>query len=119
MDNKSVFWNLELNIKPGKLDTLKLLAADMTAATLSGEPNTLHYIWSIDEDATQCHIFEAYTDSDAVRIHLSNFQGFAERFFDCIDISSFNVYGNPDEELVAAMSTLGCKFYRKFDGFSR
>ena len=119
MEDEQVFWNLELNIKPGKLEELKVLANDMTKATVSNEPNTIDYIWSLDAEQQKCHIFERYIDSDAVRVHLGNFQAFAERFFDCLEIERFQVYGYPDEALVAAMSERGSTFFKVSVGFSR
>ena len=119
MEDKSVFWNLELSIKPGKLDDLNSLAGEMSDATKANEPNAIDYVWSIDGDNNDCHIFERYMDSDAVRTHLGNFQAFAERFFDCMDIKAFNVYGNPDPALIEAMSAMGCRFYGRFSGFER
>jgi quinol monooxygenase YgiN len=119
MENSQIFWNLELNIKPGKLDALKVLADEMTKATQANEPDTMNYVWSLDTDNKSCHIFERYTDSDAVRTHLGNFQAFAERFFDCMDVSRFQVYGNADAQLKEALAGLGAQFFNQFDGYYR
>lgn len=119
MKNAKVFWNLELNIKPGKLETLKALANEMTLATEANEPDTLDYLWSMDVSDQCCHLYECYTDSDAVRVHLGNFQNFAERFFDCLEVVSFQVYGAPDAPLMEALGGLGAVHFPQFEGFSR
>lgn len=119
MENSQVFWNLELTIKQGKLEELKTLINEMTLATKANEPDTINYEWSIDLENSECHIFERYTNSDAVRTHLGNFQAYAERFFDCLDIQRFQVYGNPDSELIASLAGLGARHIKLFDGFSR
>lgn len=119
MENSQVFWNLELAIKSGKLEELKALINQMTLATKANEPGTINYEWSINSEQSECHIFERYTNSDAVRIHLGNFQAYAERFFDCLDILRFQVYGNPDSELISALAGLGGVHLKLVDGFSR
>ena len=119
MKTSQVFWNLELSIKPGKLDSLKTLANEMSKGTKENEPNTLFYEWSLDAQNQKCHIFERYTDSDAVRTHLGNFQNYAERFFDCLDVESFQVYGNPDAALMEALGGLGAVHFPQFEGFAR
>ena len=119
MENSQVFWNLELTIKQGKLEELKTLMNEMILATKANEPNTINYEWSIDSEKSECHIYERYTNSDAVRTHLGNFQAYAERFFDCLDIQRFHVYGNPDAELITSLAGLGAVHIKLFDGFSR
>ncbi|MFL1011008.1 putative quinol monooxygenase [Flavisericum labens] len=119
MENTQVFWNLELSIKHGKLEALKALIDGMILATKANEPDTINYEWSINLENSECHIFERYTNSDAVRTHLGNFQAYAERFFDCLDVQRFHVYGNPDSELISALAGLGAVHLKLFDGFSR
>lgn len=119
MKNAQVFWNLELTVKPGKLNTLKELAKEMTKSIQANEPGTLNYEWSLDAENKSCHIFESYTDSDAVRAHLGGFQNFAERFFDSLDVVNFQVYGNPDAALMEALGGLGAVHFKQFEGFSR
>lgn len=119
MKNQNVFWNLEVSIKPGKLEALKTLASEMIEATQANEPNALTYKWSINAESAICHIFERYTDSDATRVHMGNFQAFADRFFDCVDLSRFQVYGQPDAALKKMLGGLGAQFVEMFDGFNR
>ena len=119
MENTQVFWNLELSIKQGKLAKLKTLIDEMISATQENEPDTINYEWSINLDNSECHIYERYTNSDAARAHLGNFQTYAERFFDCLDIQRFHVYGNPDSELISSLAGLGAVHLKLVDGFSR
>ena len=119
MDN-SVYWNLELQIKPDKKEDLKALAADMSARTKEHEPGTLNYEWQVNADMTECHIFERYTDSDALMVHLGNFQEhFAGRFFEVFDIKGWMVYGAPNEQVKDVLGGMGAQFMEKIGGFSR
>ncbi|NNF21674.1 MAG: antibiotic biosynthesis monooxygenase, partial [Saprospiraceae bacterium] len=97
--DQTVFWNLELQIKPGKQEVLKSLAAEMSEATKANEPGAFNYEWNVSEDGTECHIFERYANSDALMIHLGNFQeNFAGRFFEVLDIKKWVVYGHANDQ---------------------
>ncbi|NNF36919.1 MAG: antibiotic biosynthesis monooxygenase [Saprospiraceae bacterium] len=118
--DQSVYWNLELHIKPEKKDTLQSLIDDMSASTKENEAGTLNYEWQVNEDMTECHIFERYTDSDALMVHLGNFQAnFAERFFGILDIKRWQVYGNPNDQVKETLGSMGAQFLGRAGGFSR
>ncbi|MDX1479196.1 MAG: antibiotic biosynthesis monooxygenase [Saprospiraceae bacterium] len=118
--NDVLFWNLELTIKPGKLDDLRALVADMSARTKAHEPGTLSYEWSVNEDGTECHIYERYTDSGALMAHLGGFQEhFAGRFFDVLDIKRWVLYGNPSDQVRETLAGFGAAFFKPIGGFSR
>jgi quinol monooxygenase YgiN len=116
----SVYWNLELSIKPEKKGDLELLVRDMSARTQEHEPGALNYEWQVNEDMTECHIFERYVDSDALMTHLGNFQAhFAERFFDVLEIKRWQVYGNPNNQVKETLGSMGAQFLGRIGGFSR
>jgi len=115
-----VFWVLELNIINGKEDQLDSLISDMSAATKLNEPNTLYYEWFVDEAKKTCTIYERYTDSDALLIHMGNFgENFAERFMSIFEISTFTVFGTPSDDAIAALDTLGAKYMHFAGGFHK
>ena len=119
MDN-SVYWNLELHIKPDKKNDLELLVSDMSASTKENEPGTLNYEWQVNDAMTECHIFERYADSEALMTHLGNFQTlFAGRFFDVLDIKRWVVYGNPSDQVKETLGSMGAQFLGRIGGFSR
>ena len=118
--DQSVYWNLELSINPEKKDGLAALAAEMSKATQENEPGTLNYEWQVNDDMTECHILERYADSDALMIHVGNFQEhFAARFFEILEIKRWTVYGNPSEGVKEALGSMGAQFLGKIGGFSR
>ncbi len=115
-----VYWVLEAEVKEGKLDDLKSLAAEMIEATRENEPGALHYEFSLNEDETRCHLHERYADSAATLAHLQSFgQNFAPRFMDALNIKRFTVYGNPDETATKALGKLGVLFMTPLGGFVR
>ena len=115
-----IYWNLELNIKEGKFDQFKSLMDEMVAATKANEPAALNYEWMVNEDKSVCHIFERYADSAATMVHLGNFGAhYAKRFFEVLEPTRFMVYGNPSEDVKAALTANGAQFMEPLGGFSR
>ena len=115
-----VFWNLEADIKEGKLEDLKSLMVTMVEGTQADEPGAINYEWSISEDGTKCHIYERYADSEATLTHLGNFgTKYAKDFMDALEIKRFTVYGNPDETVKGALTKIGARFMSPLGGFTR
>ncbi len=115
-----VAWMLELSIQEGKEDAFPALVEEMVAATQETEPGTLDYQWSTSADETVCHIFERYTDSDAVMAHLGNFgEKFAGRFMEILTPTRFVIYGSPSQEVKDALSAFNPTYMHSAGGFSR
>jgi quinol monooxygenase YgiN len=111
---------LELNIKEGKGADLSALSEEMVKATQENEPGTLDYQWSTSSDGTVCHIFERYSDSDAVMVHLGTFgEKFAGRFMEIFEPTRFVVYGSPSQEVKDALAAFGATYMDPAGGFSR
>ncbi len=116
----NVHWLLELNIKDGKLDDFKAVMNEMIEATRANEPGTLNYEWFISEDGKSCHLYERYVDSAATMIHLGSFgEKFAERFLAALEPTRFMVYGNPNDEVRAALAGFGAVHMSQIGGFVR
>ena len=118
--NDHISWLLELSIKSGQLDNLKALMNEMVQATYANEPGTLNYEWFINEEESSCHLYERYTDSDAVMIHLGTFgEMFAERFLAAMEPTRLMVYGSPSDAVIQALSGFGAVFHPPMAGFAR
>jgi quinol monooxygenase YgiN len=114
-----VSWNLRLSIHEGRLEEFRTLMQEMVAST-QAEAGTQGYEWFLSEDGTSCHINERYADSDAVMVHLGNFgANFADRLLGCATPTSIDVYGDPSDEVRAALAGFGAVHHRPFGGFSR
>ena len=119
MENQ-VYWILGGEIKEGELDNFKALKDEMVAATKENEPGTLSYEWHISEDGSLYHIYERYADSGATMVHLGNFgANYAERFMSLATVTTFIVYGHPDDQVREALSGLGAQFMTPIGGFVR
>jgi quinol monooxygenase YgiN len=115
-----VSWLIELSIKPGELSNMKALMGEMIEATQANEPDTLAYEWHINDDGDSCHIYERYTDSAAVLVHLGTFgERFAERFLSTMDPVKLTVYGNVSDDARIALDGLGAAYHPSTSGFTR
>lgn len=118
--NNNVYWILELAVKDGELDSFRSLMSEMVDATQANEPGTLNFEWTISEDNKHCHIYERYVDSAATMTHLTTFgEKFAERFMAAVDPTRFVVYGDPNNDVKAALTEFGAVFMSPFGGFTR
>ena len=114
-----VSWVVELAVKDGALDAFKELMEEMVAGT-SQEPPTLAYEWYISGDGDAVHIYEKYTDSDAMINHVSGFlEKWAERFMTCVDVTRFVVYGDPSAAARELLDGFGALYLGPWGGFSR
>jgi quinol monooxygenase YgiN len=117
---RGVSWFLDLDIREGKAAELPGLVEEMVAATQENEPGTLDYEWSTSADGTVCHIFERYSDSDAVLVHLKTFgERFAGRFMEILEPTRFVVYGSPNQPVMDALDAFNPTYMDSAGGFSR
>jgi quinol monooxygenase YgiN len=119
---RHVSWVNELSIKDGALETFRKLMEEMVAGT-SAEPGTLVYEWYISHDGRTVHVFEIYTDSEAVVAHHVSkgfmLQNWAGRFMACVDASRCVAYGDPNMAAREILDRLGATYHSPWGGFSR
>ena len=114
-----VSWSIHTSVIGGRLDDARSLMTDMVEST-RGEAGTLGYEWFLNEGGTVCHIKDRYADSDAAMFHLGNFgPKFSERFMESFAVTGFFVYGEPSEELRAAIAGFGPVYLGTLGGFTR
>lgn len=113
-----VSWNLRVSVREGRLKEFRSLMHEMVKSTRM-ESGTLAYEWFLSEDKNTCHLYERYADSDAVMAHLGNFgPKFASRFLEYVEPTSLCVYGEPTDEVRAALKGFGAEHLGTFGGFS-
>jgi len=115
-----VYWVITASINEGELENLKSINKELVSATLANEPLTLSYDWSVSADGKTCYFFEWYDNSEGVMIHTATFgEKFAERLLGMIEIQSFEVFGNPNDDVKEALSGFGASFHQSIGGFAR
>ena len=114
-----VSWVIRVKVKSGQLEGFTALMEEMVAST-KNESGTLAYEWFIDEAGENCHIYERYADSEAVMIHGASFgEHFAERFMGSVDVTGFDIYGEPSDDVKNAFAEMGVSYFGTFGGFAR
>ena len=114
-----ISWVLMLSVKEGQLEAFRVLMNEMVQATQSDHGTTV-YEWFVSEEESSVHIYERYTDSDVLLVHLGEFgENFADRFFACVDPTGWYVFGNPSDAAVEALTSSGAQILSPFGGFAR
>ena len=114
-----IYWVVTCSVHPGKFEEFKGVVTPLVAAT-KAESGSLAYDYSVNDDETMVHIFEAYRDSEAVVNHVTKtFSQFADRFSACVDVDGFVVYGNPDVAATEILDGFGSVYMTPFEGFTR
>jgi|WetSurMetagenome_2_1015567.scaffolds.fasta_scaffold1468258_2 quinol monooxygenase YgiN len=118
--SEQVSWIVDGKIRPGALDSLRTLIAEMVGNTQAKEPGTLIYEWYMDSEKEICHIVERYQDSAAAMAHLRTFdQKFAKRLGEVMEIRRVTLYGDASQELHDAHGGEGTVYLYPSGGFSR
>ena len=114
-----IAWHVELAIKPGELDSFRVLTGEMVEYA-RGETGVLSYQRFVSEDGAVVHVYERYADSAAAVGHLRTFgRKFDERFGVMVDRKRFTVFGVPSDELRRMLNRFGPTYFGPFGGFSR
>jgi len=114
-----VSWVIALAVKEGSLGAFTELMGEMVAGT-SEEPRTLGYEWYISDDERTIHIFEKYSDSEAMILHVNGFlEKWAGRFLESVDVTGFTVYGDPSPAARELLAGFGPTYLGPWGGFSR
>ena len=100
-------------IHQGKLEELKMLAAQCVQKVRENEPGALQYDWFLNETQTECVVQETYADSEAVLAHVANLGLTLDAVLSLGDWT-FEIFGSPSPELAAAAAGLNPKVYSPF-----
>ena len=102
-------------IHNGKLAEFKKIAEECHSIVKTKDKDTLQYDWYFDESQTECVLRETYPDSNALLTHLKNIGKLGGKIVALSDFSA-EIYGQPSEELLQAISGLNIKVYTFFQG---
>src|SRR5690349_17818910 len=104
--SNAISWVFEAVVKPDGLDEYRALAEEITADNEASEPGQVIFEWFLDDH--EIHIYERYSDADAAVAHVGRFvANYAERFLSLCTPARMSVYGEPTEELKAAIAGFG------------
>ncbi len=117
--DEQISWQVELQVKPGQLDALRVLTSEMIASTKS-ESGALIYERFISDDGQLVYVVERYVDSVVAVAHLVAFgRQYGESFASMVDRKRFTVFGTPSVELKGILDRFGARYFSLLEGFSR
>ena len=97
----------------GKLEEVKALAAECMRTVREKDKGTLQYDWFLNEAQTECVVHETYRDSEALLEHIANLGATLGALL-AIGDWTFDIFGSPSAELLAASAGLSIKIYSPF-----
>lgn len=98
---------VESQVTPGKLEGLRTLAGEVAAHCRATEVGMLRYDWFVSDDGSSIRVLEEYVDSDAIRFHTQNCAPFQPAMAECRTVQSLQIFGEPDAELRAVLTSRG------------
>jgi quinol monooxygenase YgiN len=114
----AISWVFEAAINPDGLDEYSALAREISADNEAAEPGQVIFEWFIDDH--DVHIYERYDDSDTALFHVQRFvENFAGRFLSLCTPTRMSVYGEPSDELKAALTGFNPRYLGTLAGHAR
>ena len=98
----------KLTIQQDKIHEFKELANKCVQAVKEHDDGTRYYDFYYS--GTECRVWEHYEDSQALLDHASNVSAYLAPILS-IATASFDIFGNPDEEVREALKDLDIKYY--------
>jgi quinol monooxygenase YgiN len=109
---------LEVAVKPDALDEFGALIREAVAEDEAAEPGSR--ILECFTDGQVAHFYERYQDSAAALTHLQRFgENYASRFMALCTPGRLNVYGEPSDEVKAALAAFSPRYLQPLAGFAR
>ena len=103
-------------IHEGKFEEFRSIAKECLATVMLKSPNRRHYDWYFNDELRECIVLEKYADSDALLSHISVVGDYLGRFMAIADFNA-EIYGNPSQALLDAITPLDKKIYYFYQGF--
>jgi quinol monooxygenase YgiN len=112
-----IYWHCSFSIAPGQFKDFKATVNSLVEESRQ-ESGCLAYEFSVNSNQSKICILERYRDSESVLIHLTHtFPKFADAFGTGTELLSFDVYGEPNDEVRRHLEGLKPAYMTRFDGF--
>jgi quinol monooxygenase YgiN len=104
-----------LKIHEGKLAEFKSIVVQVMKTVKTKDPGTVQYDMYYNAEETVCVVKEKYKDSAAFLAHLGNMGELLGKL-GLVSELTFEVYGNPTEELRAVILGANAKIFSFYEG---
>ena len=97
----------------GKVEEFKRLCAQVIDIVRAKDIGTLQYVIYLNDDQSECVVYERYRDSEAVIEHATHVGDLMAAIFATGSVSS-ELLGEPSAELTAVTAGSGVSIFRPF-----
>jgi quinol monooxygenase YgiN len=113
-----ISWVFEVTVKPDALDEFSALVREVLAEDEAAEPGLR--ILECFIDGQDAHFYERYQDMAAALLHAQRFgENYASRLFALCTPGRLTVYGEPNDEVKAALAALSPRYLDPVACFAR
>jgi len=110
--------NARLRIKSGQRQAFEDLARQIIQAVREREPETLQYLWYMNENGSECIVREIYASSEAALAHVRNTGDLVSRLVETAELELV-LFGPASKELREVAARFNAPVYDAFDGVDR
>jgi quinol monooxygenase YgiN len=90
-------------IKPGEVEALKALTAEIWSAMETEKPRTLMNLAYLNEDGTEVTFMHAFADIEAMQLHWQGADERAKQAYEYVEPIGFEIYGSAGDQIVEGM----------------
>ena len=94
-------------IKPGKVEEYKQIYQEVGEWMQANKPQTAAHIAYISEDGTEASVVHIFPDAEAMEAHMRGVGEIARRAAEFMEITGFEVLGDPGEAILSAIQKAG------------
>jgi len=107
-----------IKIHQGKLEEFKRLAALCVRSVQTRDSGTLQYDYFLNDEGSECVVFERYRDFAAMREHLANIGDDLMRSLSGVCSISGDIFATPTPELKKMIAGLDIRLYSPYQPVS-
>jgi quinol monooxygenase YgiN len=113
-----ISWVFEVTVNPDALDKFSALVQEAVTDDQAAEPGS--QILECFIDGQDAHFYERYQDMAAALTHIQRFgEYYAARLFALSTPGRVSVYGEPSDEVKAALEAFSPRYLKPVAGFAR
>jgi hypothetical protein len=116
--NPEISWVFEVTVNPESLDEFKALVARVSVEDEAAEPDSLNL--ECFADGYDVHFYERFRDSPSAVFHLQRLmEHYAGPLLSLCALTQMTVYGEPSDELRAALAGFSPRYLSVVAGYTR
>jgi hypothetical protein len=113
-----ISWVFEVTVNPESLDEFKAMVARVSVEDEAAEPDSLNL--ECFADGHDVHFYERFKDSSSAVFHLQRLmEHYAGLLLGLSTPTGMTVYGEPSDELRAALTVFGPRYLSTVAGYTR